>query len=685
VETASRGYIRFLWGLIMRSSLSIAVCVTLMATLQAAQARITKIKITRIESPTFEGRAFGNVGLYEKLVGSVEGELDPADPHNSVITDLALAPRNANGKVAYATDIMILRPVDRAKGNRKVWYELTNRGAVLAFSQFNDAASGGNDPTRAADAGNGFLMTQGYSVLISGWDISAPPGGNRFTMKAPIAVNPDGSPIIGPAMEEFVIDDSQTMIGALTYPAATLDKSTATLTMRGRYQDQPSLVAANEWDFANEAGTAIRLAGQTPFRPGTLYEFVYQAKNPVVAGTGFAAIRDLASFLRSEQRDGEGNLNPLAGEATAIYTACVSQPCRTMHDFLWLGFNTDEGGKKAVDGIVNWIGGATGIFMNYRFAQPFRTHRQHIGRWFPEFQGPFTNQVLHDPVTGKTDGRVARCSVDNTCPKIFEVNSANEYWAKNMAVSLVDSQGKDIPTEPSNVRSYFMASLPHQGGFGAPGRGICQQTRNPLVANAVLRALLVDMDQWVTAGTEPPASRLPHLADGTLAPPLPQDGQGFPQIPGVKYNGRMHTGDLFDYGPKFDEGLLTILPPRIVGTPYSAFVPKTDPDGNDIAGIRLPEVAVPLATYTGWNLRAAPEGGDDGCDHFGQQIEFARTKAERIAAADSRPSLEERYPSRADYVNAVASAAKRLASDRLLLDEDVRAYVSKAQIGPVRN
>jgi hypothetical protein len=503
--------------------------------LPTAQARISKIKITHVESPTFEGRAFGNVGPYEKLVGSVEGELDPTDPHNSIITDLALAPRNANGKVAYATDFMILRPVDRSKGNHKVWYELTNRGFVLAFPQLNDASSGGNDPTRAADAGNGFLMRQGYSILISGWDVSVLgaarglgaarelglPDRNRFTMKAPIPVNPDGSPIVGPAMEEFVIDDNQTTSRPLTYPAATLDKSKATLTMRVRYSDQPSVVPTDKWNYADETGTAIRLAGPTPFQQGSLYEFVYHAKNPVVAGMGFAAIRDLASFVRGARRDDDGNVNPLYGDAAAIYTACVSQPCRTMHDFLWLGFNADESGKKVVDGIVNWIGGATGIYMNHRFAQPFITHRQHIGRWFPEFQIPFTNQVLHDAVTGKTDGRLARCSASHTCPNIFEVNSANEYWAKDMAVSLVDTDGKDLPNEPSNVRSYFMASLPHSGGLSFTGRGICQQDRNPLVANAVLRALLVAMHQWVSAGTEPPASRLPHIADGTLVPPLP--------------------------------------------------------------------------------------------------------------------------------------------------------------------
>ena len=664
----------------MKFAGSIALLAAMLATFQTAQARITKITITRVESPTFEGQSFGTVGPYEKLVGRVGGEIDPADPHNSVITDVGLAPRNAGGKVEYETDIMILRPIDRSKGNHKIWYELTNRGSVVAFSQLNDASSGSNDPTKAADAGNGFLMRQGYSILFSGWDMTAAPGSNRFTLKAPIAVNPDGSPIIGPAMEEFVVDDNSTTTGALTYPAATLEKAKAALTMRVHYEDQPIVVAADRWDYTIEDGIAIKLTGdRTPFQQGTLYEFVYQAKNPVVAGIGFAAIRDLASFVRTAQTDDNGNANPLNSEAVAIYTACVSQPCRTMHDFVLLGFNADENGKQAVDGIVNWIGGASGIFMNYRFAQPFRTHRQHIARWFPEFQSPFTNQVTVDSVTGRTDGRLARCSKTNTCPKIFEVNSANEYWAKNMAVGFVDNGGHDLPDEPVNVRSYFLASLPHQGGVGATGKGICQQNRNPLVANAVLRALLVAMDQWVSSGLEPPARRIPRVVDDTLVAPLPQTKQGFPEIPSVKYNGRMHTGDLLDYGAQFDKGILTILPPRLVGTPYPHLVPRTDPDGNDIAGIRLPEVTAPLATYTGWNLRAFPAGGDDGCDHFGQQIDFARTKAERVATADPRPSLEERYPSHAYYVNAVTSAANGLAQDRLLLEEDVQAYVKKAQ------
>ena len=400
----------------MKAGQFIAVSLCAVAAATSAQARITRISITKVESPAFDGRAFGGVGQYEKLVGRATGEVDPSDPRNAIITDIALAPRNANGKVAYETDVMIFRPIDRSKGNRKTWYELTNRGAILAFTQINDGPNG-NNPTKAADAGNGFLMAQGYTILLSGWDSSAPATQNRFTTKTPVAVNRDGSPVVGPAMEEIVVDDNKTVQGSLSYPSATLDKSQATLTVRVRYDDPPTVIPADRWDYANEAGTAIKLVDGAAFQQGTLYEFVYQAKNPVVAGLGLAAVRDLASFAKFAEKDDAGTANPLQGDATFLYTACVSQPCRTMHDVLLLGFNTDESGRKVVDGVVNWIGGATGVFLNYRFAQPFRTHRQHIGRWYPEFQGPFTNQVMLDSVTGRTDGRLRRCPANGYLPE----------------------------------------------------------------------------------------------------------------------------------------------------------------------------------------------------------------------------------------------------------------------------
>ncbi len=644
----------------------------------SASARITRVVITRVESPAFGGTSFGNTGQYEKLVGRAFGEVDPTDPAVALITDIAFAPRNAAGRVEYSTDIYVLKPVDLSKGNHRLFFEINNRGGNLSFGQLNDATTGGNDPTTAADAGNGFLMRQGYTLLWSGWDVTAPPGSGRFTITVPVAKNADGSAITGPALEEFVVDDNATVTGPLTYAAATSDKSQATLTVRTRYQDAPVPVLSSDWEYANAGLTAIHLlpAG-THFQQGTLYEFTYTAKDPLIAGLGFAAIRDVAGFLRNAKADDQGNPNPLAGDLQSVYSFCVSQSCRTMHDYVWLGFNQDEAGKPVFDGVLNWIGGGSGIFMNYRFAQPGRTHRQHIARWYPEYQFPFANQVLTDASTGLTDGRLRRCSANNTCPKIFEVNSENEYWAKAMSVFQLDGSGKDLP-DPPNVRYYLMSSLPHSPGIGPVGPGICQQNRNPLVANAVLRALLIDLDDWVSKGTAPPASRMPRVADGTLVPPLPQAGVGFPGIPGVTYNGRIHTGDLFNFGLNFAQGIMDILPPLLVGSPYPALVPATDADGNDIAGIRLPDVAAPVATYTGWGLRAFPSGANEGCDAAGQKIDFAKTKADRLANGDPRSSIEERYPTHGDYVSAVTRSASALRQDRLLLDDDQKAYSAAA-------
>ena len=516
-------------------------------------------------------------------------------------------------------------------------------------------------------------MRLGYSVLSVGWDVTVAPGDGRLTMTVPVAKNADGSSIVGPALEEFVIDDATTMQGRLTYPAASLDRSKATLVVRTLTTDEPKEIPSSGWEYVNDTTVRLLPAG-TAFQSGRLYELTYQAKDPLVAGLGFAALRDVTAFVRRAQKDDTGAANPLAGDVQQVYTHCTSQPCRTMHDLVHLGFNEDAAGKPVFDGVLNWIGGASGIFMNYRFAQPGRTHRQHIARRYPEFAFPFGNPVITDPVTTKTDGWLKLCLVTGTCPKIFELNSENEYWAKAGSNLTTDANGNDIPDAP-NVRNYLMSSLPHGAGIGP---GICQQPRNPLVSNAVQRALLVDLDAWVSSAKEPPSSRVPRRADGTLVPPLPQAEMGFPAIPGVTYNGVLHTGDLFDFGSSFEKGILTTVPPKLVGTPYKALVPKTDADGNDVAGIRLPDVAVPLATYTGWGLRAGAAAGD-GCDAAGQKIDLRTTKAQRTAAGDPRLSLEERYGTQAKYVDMVTAAAKGLVSDRLMLQDDADLVVKAAQ------
>ena len=656
------------------------LCTTLSAVLGgqgAVEARVVRIEIERVESPTFEGHSFGDVGPYEKLVGRVFGEVDPEAPENAVITDVELASRNARGMVEYAADLLILRPVDPSRGNGRVFYELNNRGRMLSLGQLNDARSGGNDPMTLADAGNGFLMRRGYTLVSSGWDATAAPDGTRLRIAAPTAVNPDGSTIVGPALEEFVVDNDSTLTGTLTWPTMSRDTTQASLTVRTRYTDVPEPIDAAGWEYIDARTIRLRPPG-TRFEQGRLYELAYPARDPQVAGLGFAAVRDTVAFLRHAASDDAGTPNPLAGSVEQVLTMGISQAARLLRDFVHLGFNADARGRQVFDGVLNWIGGASGGFFNYRFAQPFRTHRQHIARWFPEREFPFANHLLTDPVTGRRDGRLERCRASGTCPRLMEANSANEYWVKGASLLHTDPAGNDLP-DPPEVRFYLFSSLPHAAGIGSSGFGICRQPRNPLVANAGLRALLVALDEWVTTGAEPPASRVPRRADGSLTIPLPREMVGFPDIPGVEYNGLMSTGDLFDYGPDFDEGILTTLPPTSVGSPYPVFVPRTDADGNDLAGIRLPAVAAPRATFTGWALRAPAFGGPDLCDAAGQQIDFAATRAERLANGDPRPSLEERYPDPGAYVRAVAAAARDLARERLLLDEDVERIVADAE------
>ena len=700
-----------------------AACASLLLA-APAQARVTKITVTSIESPTFGGTFFGSVGQYEKLIGTVTGEVDPNDRRNEVIVDVKLAPRNARGMVEYSTDFLVLRPTNASLGNHRLLYDVTNRGNTNVLGIFNDS-NAGNNPSSAADAGSGYLMRNGWTVLLSGWDFSAPCNratqtcgpdkqSNNFTATVPVAANLDGSPILGPNSEELVVDTGQKPATLpLTYPASTLDQSKASLTVRKRYSDTPVTVPASGWAYVN--ATSIKLV-PGPFVPTNLYEFTYPAMNPVVAGLGFAAIRDLGAFLRDAAADDSGTPNPLAGRIDLLYSTCSSQPCRTMRDFVALGFNEadsrsdghghrgrdrdddqargndndrdgdrgrDGRGVHVFDGVLNWKGGGSGIFLNYRFSQPVRTHRQHIARWTPEIQFPFANERLHDPVTGKNAGRLDRCEETHTCPKIIEANSSNEFWAKAASNLLTDARGRDIDDLAHNVRYYLQSSAPHGA---ATGKGICAMERNPLGPNQLLRALLVDLDAWVVLHRDPPDNRIPRVRDGTLVPPLPQAQQGFPdvEIPGVTvpYNGVLHTGDLLDFGPRFDsEGIMDILPP-IVTTPYPSLVPKTDADGNDIAGVRMPDVAVPLATLTGWNLRA--DGGGDGCDASGTKIPFAATPATR-APGDPRKSILERYPTHQAYVDAVTKAVQKLERDGFLIDEDAQAYIGAAQASSVPN
>lgn len=658
-------------------------------------AGITKVVIDTENSkkPTFGGYSWQGVGQYEKVVGTAYGEIDPKDPKNSIIVDLGLAPVNAKGHVEYSFNFYILKPVDLTRGNHKVMYEPPNRGRKL-WEHFARVPSG-NDPgttiTDPATLANAFLMPRGYTMVWSGWDqtensytiggglhrAAGADSANRSSITLPVLKG-----VTGPAFE-YIVMTSAAPSYTLNYPAATLDQTKATLTHRVHLDDTP--VPITNWSY-NATGTAITVNGN--FIPNDIYEFSYTAKNPTVTGIGFAAIRDFVAWLRYETHDDFGNANPLANYITRIETGAESQPTRMLNDFTRLGFNQAENGKIVFDLMMQWVGAGDGINMNYRWSQLVRSERNRKDHLFAEGVFPFANVTTTDPFTGKTDSRFTRCDAAHDCPLVAEVYSANEYWVKAASLFHTTPDGKHDLGDSKYSRLYFISSQSH-GTENSATKEICQQFLNPLNSGAIQRALWVALDEWLD-GKAPPPSQVPRLSNGTLVPPLPQSGMGFPNIPGVTYTGLKTTRYLLDFGPGYYDGgpgggIPTINPPAITppyednpanGKIYPSFVPKTDRDGNDIAGVRLADVAVPLATYTGWALRSGLQT-NDGCEDSGQFIPFPRTAADRIAAGDPRLSVTERYPTYDAYYTKVNNTLKDLLHRRLLLPEDFDSELTR--------
>jgi len=521
-------------------------------------------------------------------------------------------------------------------------------------------------------------------MVWSGWDKSAGSDSSGFntTITLPVAKNRDGSTITGPAYE-YIVTGAASF--PLSYPAATLDQNAARLTHRVHLDDPPVPVPASGWRY-NASGTAISLVGKN-FTANDIYEFSYTAKEPTVNGLGFAAVRDWVAWLRYEAKDDNAVANPMQGDIERVYTEISSQPGRFLNDFRHLGFNQAEKGQKVFDGLMQWVAAGDGINMNYRFSQPGRTERNRQDHLYVEGVFPFANVPSHDPITGKTDSRYARCTETGTCPYGVEIYSANEYWVKAASLLHTTPDGKrDLP-ESYFTRNYLISSHQHGSPGDPKSMGNCQQFLNPLDSAPVQRALFIALDEWATRRIQPPPSRVPRIRDKTLAPPLPQSGVGFPDIPGVTYTGLKTTRYLLDYGPNYYEtGIASINPPVITppyqdnpanGPIYPSYVPRTDEDGNDIAGVRLVDVTMPLATYTGWALRSGPQA-NDGCEGSGQMIPFARTQAERLAKGDPRLSIEERYPSYEFYARRVVYAIKQMVQQRLMLCEDADNEVARA-------
>lgn len=651
------------------------ICRAVMAMLlipALAEARVTRLIITGVESPTFEGVRFGSVKQYERLVARASGELDPTDPLNAGIVNIDKAPRNASGLVEYEVDVFILKPVDLRRGNGRIFYDVLNRGNKLAI-RFVNGGPRTNNPRLAADVGTGFLMNEGYTIVWSGWQGDVAPGNNRLLADFPIATNADGTPIEGTSREEFINrSNASTFVGNLSYPAADLNPALATLTVRENETDPRQTPAGLAFRYLSDRQIEITRPADPAFDGGAIFEFIYPAKDPTVMGMGFAAVRDVVSHLRYEVSDDFGVPNPLAPGGTPsvekVLAIGISQSGRFLRDLIYQGFNQDEAGRIVFDGAIPHIAGSRKTFTNFEFAQPGRFARQHEDHLFPGDQFPFTYGILTDPISGRTDGILAKCQATGTCPNIMHTDSDTEMWQARGSLVVTDTTGAHI-TLPDNVRAYLFAGTQH-GPAATPARGICQQLSNPLNYKPHLRALTAALDRWVTDGRKPPASRYPTVADGTLVPP-DQVSTGFPNIPGVTYNGLVNGLRLTDQS----------VQPPFEGAAYPVFVSKVDADGNGVAGVRHPLLEVPIATHTGWNLRAAGQAENALCSLTGSFIPFAVTETDRLLSGDPRPSLEERFGDHEGYAKAVKRAANELRKQEregFLLNEDRKRIEEEA-------
>ena len=655
------------------------------ATTPPAAATAPKYKLAITATEDVAG-TFGSVGAYEKITGTFTGEVDPKDARNAIIQDLQLAPLNANGKVEYTSDFVLFKPKDMSKASGVLRYDAPNRGNIVNL-----------DP---------YFASRGYVFLTAAWQGDVPAAAGKLTLKVPVAKNADGSSITGTYRAELLptaaTNDSLPLPGGpfnaamQAYPTASLDntKPGYVLTRRINEGDARQLIPASDWKFA-------KCSAATPF-PGTpdetnvclkdkwdpayLYELVYVAKDPKVMGLGLglAALRDMISFFHRDASDSSGTANPVAAAIKNTIASGVSQCGNFMKTFVHLGFNEDRAGQKVFDGVFAQIA-ARQTNINMRFSIPGGgggVRADHTAFGQAGTRGLSKDYV--DDVAQRRGGILSRCEASGTCPKLFIGFSGTEFYVLQGSPLLTDAWGTTDLVQPSNARVYYYASTHHLLGLASlPGSsaGALYATNGNAGVIPVVRALYQNLEDWVVKGTTPPDSQVPKIADTTLV--RPQQVK-FPAIPGVSYTGLVNNYSLLDWGPSYrpqdESGIATQVPPAYLGRDYAILVPQVDTDGNDLAGIRSLDVAVPLGTNTGWNYTGVP-GRIDQAGLFGSYFPFAKTAA--LRGADPRPSLQERYTDQAGYVAAVTAAANDLVAKRFMLRVDADAAIANAVANPV--
>lgn len=651
----------------------------LLPSVATLNARVVRVDITS-RADVLDGKQFGDTGAYERMAGTIYFAVAIANPHNRRIVDLGNAVNLKNGEVEFSADFIALRPKDPHKANGSMLLENPNRGHSGIVSLVD-----GGDWDVSKDAGDAWLLRHGFTFVSLGWQWDAARN-DALRLYAPIAKD-KGKTITGLLRGDLM--PSRPMpeiplghliignIGGTEYPVANPDDPQNVLTVRDSRDAPRTMIPRSQWQFAHvvdgkltASNRHIHLDGD--FQPGKLYEYVYVVSDPVVAGLSFAAVRDFASYAK--------HASDAITPVKRVYAEGISQNGRFLRNFLYDGFNADENGAIALDGMLAHVAGAGRGDFNYRFAQPSRDAQPTSSVFFPTDIFPFTDQPEKDPVTGETAGLLDRAVADRVVPKIFLSNTSYEYWGRACALIHVSADGKQDAPISENVRIYHFTGEQHFPGPWPPQKGegdlLGQQPESPLAIRYFWRAMIANMDAWVRSGTAPPPSSYPRIADGTL---VALQDYAFPAIPGIHLPHEANAGTRLDFGPNWRDGILSVQPPK-VGESFPVLVPQVDADGNERDGVRLPEITVPLATYASWNLRDPSIGAPDQRVSFEASfIPFAKTAAERQKSGDPRRSVEERYSGHSDYIARYSKAVDDLVKQRWILPEDRGEVIERGE------
>ncbi len=619
--------------------------------LHPCAAAVSSVEITS-RTDVLGGQSFGTAGAYECLIGKIHFAVDPTLAPNRIVADIDLAPKNAQGLVEFSADVYILKPRVSAKGSGTALVEISNRGGKSLPYEF-DFARPPLDVNSAGALGDNFLFAHGFTLIWVGWEFDVSPRPGLLRAYLPIATD-HGKTITGVVRSEWTGDKLEETIqlgdkGQVGYQVLDADSASNTLSVRDAVLGPRTLIPHSEWKFTDP--THVSLNGG--FAPGKIYEVIYETKDPVVAGLGLAAVRDFVSFLKYG-----GAQTPLSDERDAIKRAIafgVSQTGRFLREYLYDGFNEDEQHRQVFDGVWAHVAGAGRGSFNHRFAQPSRDGHAFVNVFYPVDVPPFDEERL-----------LEKSRAAHVAPKLFLTNGSYEYWGRCASLIHTTADGKADAPPSESTRIYFFAGSQHTVGSIPPRPAPAQNLTNTNDYRFGLRALLIAMQNWLQNGTAPPASRFPRLAKGELTS-LPD--LKFPHVAGINVSQHKREAYRLDF---------SVQPPK-VGLPFPSFVPQVDADGNDVGGIRMPEIAVPLASYTGWNLRAPAIGAPtEPLAFVGSWIPFARTQAERKGRGDTRLSIEERYLTEQVYLEAIDKAAKNLIRSGFLLDEDLPAIHDRA-------